>query len=69
MTQEQFLKAEDIMKKIRKYRDALSGQNIEISYYPGVKPLILELGNDDYEAFEEFIMSRIMKFEDELKNI
>lgn len=69
MTQEQFLKAETIMKKIRVYREVISGQNIEISYHLGVKPLVLEPCTDEYEVFEKFIMSQIMKFEDELKNV
>lgn len=69
MTQEQFLKAENIMVKRREYYNVLSRSSITISYSEDAKPLTINTHADEYEDFKKFIISQIMKLDKELEEI
>lgn len=69
MTQEQFMKAESIVEKIRSYRELLRGTTIKILTNGDLNSLKINPDSDEYKDFESFIISQIMKFEDELKKI
>lgn len=69
MTQEQFMKAESIVEKIKSYRELLRGTTIKILTSGDLNLLKINPDSDEYKDFESFIISQIMKFEDELKKI